>query len=190
MGKYLFTAAALFIIYGQVSAQIETGKIYPGIKFGQGKAVQYGFEPSLSIGLGKHGLLGFYSNYIRGSNYYYNGIMTYGIQKGVGINYTYFRFFKNSQRLGWFTTIGAEYFTSNVYMVKNGIKELNNKYGQTDLYLKPGIFFKASPKVTLFTNFGGIGLSSSRGNNDLDLSFLSEMNIGVLININSGKKKK
>jgi hypothetical protein len=74
--------------------------------------------------------------------------------------------------------------------VKNGIKELNYKYGQTDLYLKPGIFFKSSSNVTFFANFGGIGLNSSQGNNDLDLSFLTKVNIGVLINIGSCKKRK
>jgi hypothetical protein len=70
MRKHLFAAIAIFIICGQASAQIEKGKIYPGISFYRGESIQYGYEPSLSIGLGKHGLLGVHSNYMRGKNFY------------------------------------------------------------------------------------------------------------------------
>src|SRR6185503_2361074 len=190
MGKYIFTAIAALIFYGQASAQLEKGKIYTGIKFKRSESVQYGYEPSLSVGLGKHGLLSLHSNYMRGRNFYYTDFRAYGVLKGIGLDYTYFRFFKNSQRLGWFATVGATYYRINGYQVKNDVKSLLDKYGQTNIYLKPGIFFKSSPNVTFFANFGGIGLSSSRGNNDLDRSFLTEFNIGVLINIGTCKKRK
>ena len=190
MRKHLLAAMAVLIYCGHASAQLEKGKIYTGINFNRGETIQFGYEPTLSVGLGQHGLLGVHSNYIRGRNFYYTDFRAYGVQKGIGLNYTYFRFFKNSQRLGWFATVGATYYRINDYQVKNDVKSLLNKYGQTDIYLKPGIFFKSSPNVTFFANFGGIGLNSSRGNNDLDLSFLTELNIGVLINIASCKKRK
>ena len=194
MGKQLLIAVMLLIYCGHASAQLEKGKIYTGISFNGGKTIQFGYESTLSVGLGQHGLLGVHSNYMRGRNFYYIDYKAHGVWSGTGLDYTYFRFFKNSKRLGWFTTAGATYSRFNVYQVRRGgIREINNKYGQTDIYLKPGIFFKSSPNVTFFANFGGIGISNSQDKIDMDLSFLREVRVGVLINIGcmgSCKKRK
>ena len=190
MRKHHLITLVILLVFSQASAQIEKGQIYPGIIFNRSETMQFGVQPSLSVGLGKHGLLGVHLNFLRGKNFYYTDSRAYGIMNGVGIDYSYFRFFKNSQKLGWYVNTGITYYRVNVYQVKNNIKDLINNYGQTDLYLKPGLFFKPSSQITFFANVGGIGTNSSQGNNDLDVSFLSEVNVGVLINIGSGKRKK
>jgi len=190
MGKHLLIAALFFICGLQVSAQIEKGRLYPGVTVNGGETIQYGIQPSISIGLGKHGLLGVHSSYMRSSNDFYNDSKFYAIKNGGGLTYTYLNFFKKSQKLGWFLSTGFTYHRYKVYEVKNDLKEMNSQYGQTDIYLRPGIFFKASQKVTLFANFGGIGMQSSRGNNDFDLNFGTQVNVGVLINLSSCKRKK
>ena len=190
MGKHLLIAALFFICGLQVSAQIEKGRLYPGVTVNGGETIQYGIQPSISIGLGKHGLLGVHSSYMRSSNDFYNDSKFYAIKNGGGLTYTYLNFFKKSQKLGWFVSTGFTYHRYKVYEVKNDLKEMNSQYGQTDIYLRPGIFFKASQKVTLFANFGGIGMQSSRGNNDFDLNFGTQVNVGVLINLSSCKRKK
>jgi hypothetical protein len=189
MRKHHLTGVIL-LIFSQASAQIEKGKIYPGITLNRSEAMQYGVQPSASVGLGKHGLLVVHLSFMHGKNFYYADSRSYGSMNGAGINYSYFRFFKNSQKLGWYATAGVTYHRVNVYQVKNDVTMLNNKYGQTDLYLKPGLFFKASPQLTFFANAGGIGINSSQGNNDLDISFLGEVNVGVLINFDARKRKK
>jgi len=190
MGKYLLAAIAVFIICGQASAQIEKNNFYPGISFHRSEANLFGIRPSASIGLGKHGMIGLHSSFIKGRSNYYTDSRFYGVSKGIGIDYSYFHFFKNSQRFGWFATTGFNYQRISGYQVKNNEKLLINKYGQTDIYLKPGIFYKPTSHVMIFANFGGIGLQSSRGNNDFDLSFATEVNIGVMINLDIFRKKK
>lgn len=190
MGKYLVTAIAVCIIYGQASAQIEKGKLYPGITINQGRGLQFGIQPSMSVGLGKHGLLGVHSSHLRGDNFFYNDSKTYAIKNGGGISYSYFRYFKNSRKLGWYITGELNYHRYNVYQVKNDERLLNNRYGQTDIDIRPGLFFNASKNILLFANVGGIGLHSVRDNNSLDLSFGRQVNIGILINLDAFRKRK
>lgn len=177
-----------FFNFNQLSAQIEKGHLYPGVTFNQGQGIKYGVQPSISLGIGKHGLIGVHTSHKKSDNFFYNDSKTYGIANGGGIDYTYFSYFKKSQKLGWFVTTGFTYYRNIVYQVKNDQKETNNKYGSTNIYMRPGLFFKASQKVMLFANIGGIGIESSRGNTDLDLNFASQINIGVLINLGSSKR--
>ena len=190
MGKQLLTVAVLFICGLKASAQIEKGRLYPGATVNLGETIHYGIQPSISLGLGKHGLLGVHSSYMRSNNNFYYDSKFYAIKNGGGLTYTYLSFFKNSQKLGWFASTGFTYHRYKVYEVKNGLKEINNQFGRTDLYLRPGIFFKASQKVTMFANFGGIGIQSSRGSHEFDLNFATQVNVGVLINLGSCKRKK
>ena len=190
MRKHQLITAVILLIFSKASAQIEKGQIYPGITFNRSETMQIGVQPSISVGLGKHGLLGAHLSYMHGKNFYYLDSRSYGIMYGGGINYSYFSFFKNSKKFGWYASAGVTYHRIKVYQIKNDIRDLNNEYGQTDLYLKPGLFFKASPQVTFFANAGGIGINSSQGNHDLDVSFLGEVNVGVLINIGRGRNKK
>lgn len=188
--QLLCFCSGIFLSAAELSAQTEKNQVYTGITFNRGQYIEYGTQPSLSVGLGRHGMMGIHGSYFRGKSSPMYGTVNYAIQFGGGINYTYYKFFKKSHKLGWFINTGFTYHRFNVYQIKNDEKFLNYKYGQTDIYTKPGIFFKPPSKVILFINFGGIGLQSSRGNNDLDISLGSQANVGVLINIGTLRKKR
>ena len=197
MGKQLLIAVVFFICCGQASAQLEKGNLYPGVS-SENRFYQYGnsygIKPELSYAIDKHNSVGVRLNYFRSNNYnllvtpYTNG---YFVQHGAGITYNYFRYFKNSQKFGWYVNANLDFNRIKYFNIKNsGGTELGSAHNQTEFSLRPGIFYKPSKNIIVFANFGGISLVNSNGNIDAPLNFGNQVNIGVLINPDIFRKKK
>lgn len=197
MGKYLFTLLVAVIVCGQASAQLEPGKFYAGISsenrfrfFNK----SYGVKPELVYALDNHSSIGVYFNYSKSNKYeihYLDNAKAYNVQFGAGISYNYFRYFKNSNKLGWYVNANLEFNRFKAYDIKySGATVLNSQFNQAELSIKPGIFYTPSKNVMLFANFGGLSLNRSNGNFSGDFNFASQFNIGVLINLDIFRKKK
>jgi hypothetical protein len=197
MGKHLLTLAVLFICCTHVSAQLEKGNLYPGLSsenrfrfFNK----SFGVKPELSYALDEHSLIGVKLNYFRSNNYrlfYSANDKGYNLQYGAGISYSYFRYFKRSNKFGWYANANLEFNKLKYYDIKNtGQTELTNQYFRTELSLRPGIFYKPSQRVMFFANFGGVSLNNDAGSVTGDFNFASQFNIGVLINLDIFRKKK
>ena len=189
-------AAVLFICCCQANAQLEKGNVYPGLSsenrfhfFNK----SFGVKPELSYALDQHSLIGVKGNYFRSNNYrlYSATERGYNLQYGAGITYSYFRYFKRSNKLGWYVNANLEFNKLKYYDIKStGQTELTNQFRQTELSLRPGIFFKPSQRVMFFANFGGVSLDNYAGSVTGDFNFASQLNIGVLINLDILRKKK
>ncbi len=197
MGKQLVTAMLVFICFTQASAQLEKGNLYPGVSsenrlhfFNK----SFGVKPELSYALDEHSLIGVKGNYFRSSNYrVFNAAddKAYYLQYGAGISYSYFRYFKRSNKWGWYANANLEFNKLKYYDMKNtGETVLNYQFRQTELSLRPGLFFKPSQRVMFFANVGGVSLQNNAGNINGDFNFASQFNIGVLINLDVFRKKK
>jgi len=197
MGKQLVTAVVLFICCGQASAQLEKGNFYPGLSsenrfrfFNK----SFGVKPELSYALDNHSLIGVKLNYFRSNNYrLYNSANDkgYNLQYGAGISYNYFRYFKRSEKFGWYVNVNLDFNTLKYYDIKNtGQTELNNQFRQTELSLRPGLFYKPSQRVMFFANFGGFSLQNNAGNVRGDFNFASQFNAGAVISLDIFRKKK
>ena len=197
MGKFVFTSLVLLIICGQVSAQLEPGKLYTGISSENRFHFynkNFGFKPELAYALDKHSSIGVKFNYFRSNKYevgYLDNAKGYNVSFGAGISYNYFRYFKNSNKLGWYANVNLEFNRSRFYDIKNsGQTVLNSQYNHAELSLRPGIFYTPSRNVIFFANFGGLSLNRSNGNFSGDFNFANQFNIGVLINLDVFRKRK
>jgi len=197
MGKQFLIAAIFFICCSRASAQFEKGNFYTGISSENRFHLFYksfGVKPELSYALDKHNLIGISYNHFRTNIYnQFNstGTTGYGIQNGIGVSYNYFSYFKRSNKLGWYVNANLDYTKLTYYDIKNtGQVQLNNRYNQTELSVKPGIFFKPSKNFFVFANVGGISLVNTAGNITAPPNFGSQLNVGVLINLDIFRKKK
>ena len=197
MGKQIVTLALLFICCTQASAQLEKGNLYPGVSSEnrlRSFNKSFGVKPELSYALDKHSLIGVKGNYSRSTSYrVFNatGDRAYYLQYGAGISYSYFRYFKRSNKWGWYANANLEFNKLKYYDIKNtGQTVLNNQFRQTELSLRPGLFFKPSQRVMFLANFGGVSLQNYAGNITGDFNFASQFNIGVLINLDVFRKKE
>jgi hypothetical protein len=196
MGKYLFTAIAAFIICRQASAQLQPGKLYTGISSENRFHFynkNFGFKPELAYALDKHSSIGLKFNYFKSNKYdigFLDNARGYNVSFGVGLSYNYFRYFKNSNKLGWYANANLEFNRSRFYDIKtSGQTVLNSNYNYAELSIRPGIFYTPSKNVMFFTNFGGFSLQRSSQDFSGDFNFASQFNIGVLINFDVFKRK-
>ena len=197
MGQQIVTVALFIICYTQASAQLEKGNLYPGLssenRFHSFNK-WFGVKPELSYALDNHSLIGVKLNYFKSNNYrLFNPAndRAYNIQYGAGISYNYFRYFKRSNKWGWYANANLDFNKLKYYDIKStGQTELNSQFRQTELSLRPGLFFKPSQRVMFFANFGGVSLQKNAGNIRGDFNFASQFNIGVLINFDISRKKK
>src|SRR6185503_16374161 len=124
MGKYLLILLVVFIICGQASAQLEPGKLYTGISSENRFHFynkNFGFKPELAYALDKHSSIGVKFNYFRSNKYnigYLDNARGYNVSFGVGLSYNYFRYFKNSNKLGWYVNTNLEFNRSRFYDIK------------------------------------------------------------------------
>jgi len=197
MGKQIVTVVLLFICCAQASAQLEKGNLYPGLSSENRLRFfnkSFGVKPELSYALDNHSLIGVKGNYFRSNNYnLFNAAndKAYNLQYGAGISYSYLRYFKRSNKWGWYANANLEFNKLKYYDIKStGQTELNYQFYQTELSLRPGLFFKPSERVMFFANFGGVSLQNNAGNIRGDFNFASQVNIGVLINLDVSRKKK
>lgn len=197
MGKYLLNLLAISIICAKVSAQLEPGKIYTGISSENRFHFynkNFGFKPELAYALDKHSSIGVKFNYFRSNKFevgYVPDAMGYAVSYGAGISYNYFRYFKNSHKLGWYANANLEFNRYRFYGIKSsGQTVLNNQGNYAELSIRPGIFYTPSENVMLFANVGGFSLNRSYHSFSGDLNFASQFNIGVLMNFDVFRKKK
>ena len=197
MGKQIVTVALFIICYPQASAQLEKGNLYPGLSSDNrfhSFNKWFGVKPELSYALDNHSLIGVKLNYFKSNNYrLFNPAndRAYNIQYGAGISYNYFRYFKRLNKWGWYANANLDFNKLKYYDIKStGQTELNSQFRQTELSLRPGLFFKPSQRVMFFANFGGVSLQKNAGNIRGDFNFASQFNIGVLINFDISRKKK
>ena len=162
MGKYLLALFALFIIYGQASAQLEPGKLYTGISSENRFHFynkSFGVKPELAYALDKHSSIGVKFNYFRSNKFevgYVPDAKGYTVSYGAGISYNYFRYFKNSHKLGWYANANLDFNRYRFYDIKSsGQAVLNNQGNYAELSIRPGIFYTPAKNVMLFANFGG-----------------------------------
>ena len=198
MRKQILLAAILFVCCGQASAQLDKGNFYIGIssenRFLSSLSYKsYGVKPALYYALDKHSLIGISYNHSRTNTYSpftSTDIKGYGNQYGIGISYNYFRYFKRSNKLGWYVNANLDYNRVKYYSIKNtGQAQLNNQYNQSELSIKPGIFFKPAKNFFMFANVGGISLINTEGGIDAPVTFGRQINVGVLINLGIFRKK-
>lgn len=197
MGKHLFAAIAVLFCWTHASAQLEPGKFYTGIlsenRFGYFNN-SYGFKSGLHYALDKYSSIGVNFNYSRSGNYqvhYLDNARAYNVQVGAGISYNYFRYFKNSKKLGWYANANLDLNRFKSFDIKySGETVLNGQFNQVALSVKPGIYYTPSKNVMIFANFGGVSLNRSNGQFSGDFNFASQFNIGVLINFDVFWKRK
>jgi len=198
MSKQILITATLFVYCCQASAQLKKGNFYIGIssenRFLSSLSYKsYGVKPELSYALDKHSLIGISYNHSRTNTYSpftSAGVKGYGNQYGIGVIYNYFRYFKRSNKLGWYVNANLDYNRLKYYIIKNtGQSQLNNQYNQSELSVKPGIFFKPSKNFFMFANVGGISLINTEGGIDAPFTFGRQINVGVLINLDIFRKK-
>jgi hypothetical protein len=197
MRKYLFTLLVAVIVCVQASAQLEPGKFYTGISsenrfhaFNK----SYGVKPELAYALDKHSSIGVNFSYFRSTKYdihYLDNDKAYNVQFGAGISYNYFRYFKNSNKLGWYVNANLDFNRYRFYDIKtSGQTVLNSQYNYAELSIRPGIFYTPSRHALIFANFGGVSLNKNSHNFSGDFNFASQFNIGALISLDVFRKKK
>jgi|CXWL01.1.fsa_nt_gi hypothetical protein len=191
-GKVFFLILIL-LSFIQVPAQVDKSCFFGDISLGR-KVFYYNtnnIQASFSIGISSNSTLGVFYSYMRYNSMPSNFSNGPIISKGFGILYNYYRYFKKSKKWGW--NINGSFMVNriSIYDKQSGALVLNNRYSERELFLAPGIFFKPSKRVMLFTNIGGFSLL----NNPYETarfrsSFAGHVNIGVRINIaNLGGKK-
>ena len=193
MSKKIFFSVIISLFCFQLSAQVEKGQLYGDVSFGK-RIIKFNttsFQPSVSIGLNEHSTFGVFFNYTRSAttpSLYSAGYFT---NQGIGVSYNYFHFFKNSPKWGWYVNGALAFNQTSVYDKRTGVTLLNNRYSERELGVTPGIFFKASKRVMLFANIGGVSLINSRNDFITPRStFASQLNVGIRINLGGQKTKK
>jgi hypothetical protein len=193
MRKKILLSLAIFFSFLQLSAQFQKKQIYFDLT-GEKRIIRYstnGLRPSVSIGLSDHSAIGVYFDYTKYKEWNYFNINGYSENYGVGVFYSYYRFFKGSKKWGWFATADLSFNQFNVYQKTSGSPALNNRYNQAKLSLTPGIFFKPSQRVTLHADIGSLYVYHDRNEFfNVRSNFATQINIGITIGLgNTGKKK-
>jgi len=190
----ILALAALFLLSLNSSAQVDKGQLYGDLFIGR-KLWNYNtnmIQPSITVGLSEHSTLGVFYSYTRYKSMPVAGIneMTANVT-GVGVSYSYFKFFKNSQKWGWYVNGSLSFNRVTVYEKAGGNTVLNNRYSERNLSLTPGIFFKPSPRIMLYGNIGGIEAVNNRHDFILPRStFANQVNFGIRVGIGNLKNKK
>ena len=197
MGKHLFAAIAILLVCGQASAQLEKNKFYPGLSYQNRfkfNYTTYGAGAQLSYALDRHNLIGVNFTHYRSNKfplYFQQSDRGFLSGTGVGLTYTYFRYFKNSKKLGWSITSDLNFNTIRYYSLKtSGQYQMDDRYHEIQFSLKPGLFYTPSRNVIVFANFGGYSLNKGNGYLRSDLNFGSQLNVGVLLNTDIFRKRK
>ena len=192
MRKISFLLAVILISSTASFAQLEKNQFYTGFSltrgFGEGSTL-YELRPSASIALGKHSLLSLYGRYQRGREFinpYFTDRTGRVSEYGIGASYTYYRNFKKNGKWGWFIDASASMNWINNYDKSPGTVA-TYRQREKQLLITPGIFFKASPRVMFFADFGSIRAVGDQPTNN----FGNVINIGVKITLGKiGKKNK
>ena len=197
MGKHLIAAIAVLIVCWQASAQLQEGNFYPGLSWQNRfkfNYTTYGTGSQLSYALDKHNLIGVNYNYYRSNKfplYFQQSDRAYFFTTGAGLTYSYFSYFKNSKKLGWSITSDLNFNTTRYYTLKtSGQYQLDDRYHEVELSVKPGLFYTPSRRVIVFANFGGYSLNKGKGYLHSDFNFGSQFNVGALINLDIFRKRK
>jgi hypothetical protein len=193
MRKKILLSLAIFFSFLQLSAQFQKKQLYFDLT-GEKRIIRYstnGLRPSVSIGLGDHSAIGVYFDYTRYKAWSYSNAQGYSDNYSVGVFYNYYRFFKGSEKWGWFASADLSFNQFNVYEKTSGSSLLNNRYNQVKLALTPGIFFKPTERIMLHADIGSLYLYHDR-NEFLNVrsNFATQINVGITIGLgNKGKKK-
>ena len=197
MRKKILIVALLFIYCSQAFAQLEKGSIYAGISSENRFHLFYknfGVRPGLSYALDNHSLIGVSYNRFKSNTYdqfYSTATKGFDIQNGFGVSYSYFRYFKNSKKLGWYANANLDLNRIRNFNIKTtGETELTSRYRQTEISFRPGIFYTPSKHVMIVANFGGVSLVNYKGNIHAPFNFGSQLNVGAHINLDIFRKKK
>src|SRR5215510_13757695 len=100
MRKIQLLIALTFICSTSLFAQLEKNKFYPGLSVTSGfNSSGYELEPSASWALSKHSLITVFGRYQHGRDYYNPNLNSTNrnMESGIGVGYTYYRFFKGSK---------------------------------------------------------------------------------------------
>ncbi len=189
--KIPFIAASLFFAPA-LPAQVQKGSIYPGITAGQFvfRFNNSTLQPSVEVGVSSHSTLGLFYYSTR---YNANALSNAGgnsTKRGGGISFTYHRYFNLHSKWGWYVNSTLGLYKIRVIEKQGANSYLNNRYGQGELTLTPGVFFTPSSKLMLFANIGGFSLSNNRyeflrpGS-----SFVNQLSVGVRFTFGKNKKQ-
>jgi hypothetical protein len=194
MRKKIYFTIAIFFSVLQLSAQFQKKQIYFDLT-GEKRIVRYstnGLRPSVSVGLGDHSSIGVYVDYTKYKEWNYPNLKGYTENYGVGVFYDYYRFFKGSNKWGWFADADLSFSQFRTFDKTSGASVINGKYNQVTLSLAPGIFFKLSPSVILHADIGGLNIFHNYRYDFLNFSsnFATQVNLGIRISPGNRDKKK
>jgi hypothetical protein len=191
MRKLILFLLLTSIFVSRSSAQVEKNSFYTELLVGR-HFLKYNtntIQPSVSIGISEHSVLGAFYRYNRYNSNPRSLYSGYSTKAGGGVSYSYYRYFNKKGKWGWYLNGSLGIFKVNVYEKQGNSTVLNYRYTERELTITPGVFFKPSPKVMLFANIGGLSLTNYQGING-HAGFASELNIGVQISFGGGKKKQ
>jgi hypothetical protein len=193
MRKKIYLSLAIIFSVLQLSAQFQKKQIYFDLT-GEKRVIRYstnGLRPSVSIGLSDHSSIGVYFDYTKSKEWVYPNVNGYMENKGVGVFYNYYRFFKGSTKWGWFGSADLSFTQIRAYDKTSGSLVLNNWYNQERLSLTPGIFFKPSQRIMLHADIGSLYLYHDRHEFlNVRSNFATQINAGITIGIGNTRKKK
>jgi len=179
-----------FICSTSLFAQLEKNQFYPGLSLTGGfrnSGIGYGLQPSASLALGKHSMLTLFGRFQQGRqvmNPYFAGGSSSTTERGFGIGYTYYRYFKKGGKFGWYADLSFLMNNLEFRDFKSGNLTSVTTRLEKQLYCTPGLFYRVSPRVMLFANFGSANLLGVYNTQ----SFGKAFTIGVKINIGSAPK--
>lgn len=174
-------------------AQVQPGAVYPEFSATQNflKLNNTSYRATLSAGLTQHSTLGFFISRTRYNASTVIGFDSYSTQSGAGVTYNYYRYFNSRSKWGWYVNAGAGLYTIKVYDKTSGTYQENNRYGQNELFVSPGIFFTPAKNVMVFAGTGGLSLANNKYETFyLRSSLLGQFTLGVRITIGGGDKAK
>jgi len=191
MRKIILLNAVIFFSFFQLSAQLQKNQIYVGVtgekRFSQVSTI--GVRPSFSVGLNSFSAVGSYFDYTRYKAWNYLGHEGYTESLGIGVFYSYYRYFGKSEKWGWFANADISLNRIRGYET-TPTTTLANQYNQTRLSLTPGIFYKPSANILLHLDIGGLTFFHDGYQNKLKSNFGSQINIGINVGFGRGSKKK
>lgn len=191
MRKLILIPALYFLVSINANAQIEKGAVYSDFSFGKRIFYYdtYSARTGVSIGINEHSTFGLTYTYTRYNAMPSNSWNGFGVSQRVGLSYTHFDHFKNSQRWGWFLDGSIALTRLDTYVKANGSNNLERRFTEKDISITPGIFFKPSKRVMLTANMGGLSVANNRYQSmNLRSSFAGELNLGIRISLFRKKK--
>ncbi len=189
------TIFSLFFLlsFFHLSAQVENGQLYGDFIFGKRilKLNTGTIQPAFSIGLNEHSTFGVFYDYTRSKTTPSISSNGYFVNQGVGISYSYYHYFKKSQKWGWYFNSSFAINQTRAFDKSSGSLILKSQSAARILSVTPGVFFKPSKGVMLFANIGGVSLVNNRYHFITpSSSFASQLNLGIRINIGGLRKNK